>query len=163
MKYKITLEYMHGDADKYETQSIIFNPKEFGFESDEEAKDAIELIEKYLKAYEQDRYFHNPIVEELESNDAFSDFCTSELTKGDCTADCSFLAGLESYTIEPLKEKKKRSPVALEVTNGCVSVKNLLAYLKYRESIMDDPEDEYNSGFNHGIEHEFDALKKALK
>lgn len=60
-------------------------------------------------------------------------------------------------------KKKKRGPVALEVTNGCISVKNLLEYLEYRERIMDEPEDEYSSGFNHGIEHEFEAMRKALK
>lgn len=143
---------MHGDADKYESITSIFDDK--GDSS------KIEVIKKYLIEAGKNR---DACASDFTKDDELEEYIYDELCKGDCTADGSFYARVTYWHVKELKEKKKLPEPKLEVKNGMISIESIKEYFKYRLSVQKDPEDDYITGYNDGIKKEFKLLNNKLK
>lgn len=151
MKYKIDVEFMHGDADKFESVTSIFD--------DEGDPSKIETLKEYLTAAKGNRDIY---PSRFIKDEELAEYASDELCKGDCTCDGSHLASIEDWFVSELKEKKKLTEPKLEVKDGMISVETLKEYFEYRLSMQEDPEDDYISGYNDGVEEEFELLTKKL-
>ena len=152
MRYKIDVEFMHGDAAKYDSRTSIFN--------DEGDSSKIEVIKKYLIEAGKNR---DACASNFTKDDELEEYMYDELCQGDCTADGSFYARVTYWSVKELKEKKKLKEPKLEVKTGMISIETLKEYFKYRLSVQKDPENDYITGYNDGIEKEFKLLNKKLK
>jgi len=95
LTYEVSIQYMHGDADKYETQVIFIKDESV-------VTELIEILEtitkntkrnrsKFLKEYPQ--FFDEEFVGDFRYNDIFVDW------PGDCTCNNMYPAAFDGYEI----------------------------------------------------------------
>ena len=59
-------------------------------------------------------------------------------------------------------DKKVKKPTII-IKYGWTSTEKIIQYLDWRESVQDEPCDEYNAGYNDGIKEEFEKLRAILR
>ena len=95
LTYEVSIQYMHGDADKYETQVL--------FIADENvALELVEMLETITKATRRDRAKFAKIYpqffdEEFIGDDRYDDIYVS--WPGDCTCDSMYPAAISGYEV----------------------------------------------------------------
>ncbi len=152
MKYRIKCEYMHGDADHYESRDIIFD--------DNGNTDSIEYIRKILKEYKEDsRYDESSIhFTQFDDDDLYMFF--EEILVLDIPSGKNWYAQLKDYSIDEIQKKPKvAKPKFGPEFNDTVK-----ATLKqYSEFILSKiNEDEFSDEYIEGVNKTFKDLLKAV-